>query len=384
MVGAFPEDHRPPADDMPIGTVEPLSTPIPLDSPQRSAPVPLDPEDPLNGPVLLPVGRGPPVQWDMRSASLAISEGRVTPDLEDWLRSTATYDGPSVEIYTAEQLISSGRWTEQAAAAQEVKSTWKYAEDTEGTASMYINTSLCTDGILGMLVHLHHTLVMGRGIRIELEPIGAVKEGESPREALGDRERDVEACLNAAARHTGGVHGGAMCPTLNEAVSRLNKMTMVHNRGAIIFHKGPAPEFEWKGKAIKDVPRGLELVHPMDLGMVALDDRGLPVRVWRNDMYGGTLDPSQCIYLWNADEGAQVHNSAGFWRGPVHAGHCVRAHRGQVGQRGLSCRVSHRVDRRAADHIRHARRALAAPPGGPPVAGVQLYRRRPHGPGRGP
>jgi len=284
------------------------------------------PDDNEEAPLFIPipVGRDSPSQslWDLRRATIALRQGRLGNGLEEWLRGTATSDGPRVEVFTAAELEDAGRWpAEVAATAEKDNPDWVYAEDTEGDAGIYINTALCTDGILGMLVNLHCTLTMGRGFRLELEPVEPPEPGKSPRDGIGAEERDVEACLNAAARHLGGVFGGASYPSLQEAVERLNKITMVHNRGAIILHdRGPVPPFRWKGRSISGVPRALEVVHPSDMGMVALNAHRAPVRVWRNGMRTGTgsmIDLSRAIYLWNAVDGAHVKNSEGFGVPPV-------------------------------------------------------------------
>jgi len=265
-------------------------------------------------PLFIPVGRGDEhdSRFTLESVSHAIRTGKQTDSMMQWLRNVATADEPQISIYTAAELLEQGRWTEEA--ADSFNRSWVYSENPETEAEIQIHTALCSDGILGMLVNLHCALVMGRGFRFELEPIEPPEDGESPRKKIGTLERSIEACLNEAGRHCAR-RGGALRPTLVEAVERLNKITMVHNRGCIVMHGEST--MEWKGQRIRGIPAALEVVHPSDLGMVALDETRHPTFVFRNAPWNDGIDLARTMYLWNAVEGAHIKYAEGHGISPI-------------------------------------------------------------------
>lgn len=279
-------------------------------------------------PVGIPLMRGEVrEQFDPYAVSSMSLRGGLTPAMREWARWDMKPGTTDIRLLTKQQVVHMPYY--QAAASPGGVLPFQdpiYAVNTLDGAMMEMHQSVASDGPLAHICNFFTELVMGTGFRPEMVPVP--QKGDDPDEPRepGPEEDEAVAFLRAADCHPG-TSGNAMWPSLFEAVTQLVKLTTVYHRACIVKHGtiDGGETMSWDGEECAMVPQGLEVVHPMDLGMVGLNEQRVPVSIYRTGFSMERLALPRLIYASGSLEGCHVHNAPGFGLSPMSG--CIDAAR---------------------------------------------------------
>ena len=150
--------------------------------------------------------------------------------------------------------------------------------------------------------------IVGTGFHPELELINPSGDDKKDAKEIA-KDQDIIMALNAVDRNLDRMDEGTLDVPFMDKVSMLIEDTNCFNRSAIVFAYDASDPFEYKGVAYPEIPVGLKVAHPRDLGIIEIDTNRWTLKSvqWRHafDM----VPLKSMIYLWNPLDSAKYHDS---------------------------------------------------------------------------
>ena len=150
--------------------------------------------------------------------------------------------------------------------------------------------------------------IVGTGFHPELELITPSGNDEADAKKIA-KDQDIIETMNRIDRSLDTMDDGTLDVPFIDKVAMMIENSNCFNRAALIFAYDEQEPFELDGVAYPEIPVGMKVAHPRDLGIIEVDGNTWALKSvqWRHNY--DMLPLKDMIYLWNPLDSAKYHDA---------------------------------------------------------------------------